>query len=81
MAGSLGVLLPPGTSGVERLQNKIADLEARITRLESAKPTIPTEVVNPTVPAGEGRIVATDVTGVQRLWVVVNGTVRYVTLT
>lgn len=61
--------------------DKIASLERRIEELEREKSKIDTANVNPALTLQEGRIVATDVTGTRKLWVVMNGTLRSVTLT
>jgi hypothetical protein len=61
--------------------DRIASLERRIEELERGSVKIPTDDVNAATTLEEGRIVATDVGGVRKLVVMLNGTLRYVTLT
>lgn len=76
----LNDLNPPATTAEGQLQRKIADLEARVTELEARQDRIPVESTTPTGPLMDGRIMGSNVGGVRKLWVVMNGTLFSVTL-
>lgn len=71
----------PSTSPEGRLRQRIMDLEARVAELEARDNRVPVVTSTPAGSLIEGRIMASDVGGTRKLWVVMNGTLRSVTLT